>query len=235
MGGIDMTFSGKIILIGSEGLIGRSVAPKLETLGFNILRVDISNGFDISQKDVRSQLFMEHNDAKYLVNLFGYNDHIDNERTKSNILSTDSSEIRPYNFINVEILYDVCRDFSLTVINPESIVNFGSLYSELSPRTDIYGDTCKAIGYTISKHAVIGLTRQLASHLAPITRVNAISPGGVIANQPQDFIDRYNIQAPMKRMINADEIAGPIAFLCSSLSSYVTGHNLKVDGGWSII
>ncbi len=230
-----MEFTGTLIIIGSSGLIGKSVSSQLSNYGFDVHGYDLSTGFDISKESIRSKIFTNHKNANYLVNLFGLNHTSAKPILNKGIFGSNGSDIRAYNRINVELLFDTCKDFCQIVENPKSIVNFGSLFSVLSPRTDMYGDGCKDIGYTCSKHAVIGLSKQLASHLAPKTRVNSISPGGVKDGQPEEFVQKYSLNTPMKRMLNADELAGPIAFLCSDLSSSVTGHNLMVDGGWSII
>jgi len=65
-------------------------------------------------------------------------------------------------------------------------------------------------------------------------RVNAISPGGLERSQPDEFRRRYEQRTPLGRMATAADLEGAIAFLASDLSSYVTGHELVVDGGWTI-
>ena len=76
--------------------------------------------------------------------------------------------------------------------------------------------------------------RHLATVLAPDVRVNAISPGGVWRQQPQAFHDRYRARTPLGRMASEEDLKGAAGYLASDLSSYVTGHNLVVDGGWTI-
>jgi len=63
--------------------------------------------------------------------------------------------------------------------------------------------------------------------------VNCVSPGGVEFNQDKEFIQRYSNHAPMKRMMRVSELNGLLSFLCSKESSYMTGENLKIDGGWT--
>ena len=88
------------------------------------------------------------------------------------------------------------------------------------------------VAYAASKGAVIALTRDMAVKLAPRgVRVNAISPGGVEDNQPEDFVQRLTNLIPMGRMARQDEYQGAILFLVSDASSYMTGHNLIMDGG----
>ena len=87
--------------------------------------------------------------------------------------------------------------------------------------------------YGASKGGLLQLTRWLATVMAPAVRVNAITPGGVWRNQPEPFRTRYEERTPLRRMATEEDLKGAIAYLASDLSSYVTGHNLVVDGGWT--
>jgi len=90
----------------------------------------------------------------------------------------------------------------------------------------------KPVTYSVIKHGLIGLTKYLATYWADKNvRVNALSPGGVYANQPDAFVAKLNNLIPMGRMAHKDEYKGAIIFLCSDASSYMTGANLIVDGG----
>lgn len=122
-----------------------------------------------------------------------------------------------------------------------AIVNISSIYGMLSPCQDIYefrrqrGETFyKPVAYSVSKSAVLNLTRYLATYWAAKgVRVNTLTLHGVFNNQPQAFLDTYCPKVPMGRMADAKEMIGPIIFLVSDASSYMTGANLVVDGGWS--
>ena len=90
----------------------------------------------------------------------------------------------------------------------------------------------KPITYSVVKSGLIGLTKYLATYWADNgIRVNALSPGGVYTNQPQEFVDKLTNLIPMRRMANSDEYNSAIIFLCSDDSSYMTGNNLVIDGG----
>ena len=88
--------------------------------------------------------------------------------------------------------------------------------------------------YAASKGGLLQLTRWLATTLAPDVRVNAVSPGGIFRGQPQAFVERYTSRTPLGRMASEHDLRGAIAYLASDLSSYVTGQNLAVDGGWGV-
>jgi NAD(P)-dependent dehydrogenase (short-subunit alcohol dehydrogenase family) len=88
--------------------------------------------------------------------------------------------------------------------------------------------------YAASKAAIVQMTRYWAVHLAKYQiRVNALSPGGVFNEQGEDFVRNYSSRTPLGRMARADELREALLFLCSEASSYVTGQNLLVDGGWT--
>jgi NAD(P)-dependent dehydrogenase (short-subunit alcohol dehydrogenase family) len=94
----------------------------------------------------------------------------------------------------------------------------------------------KPVTYSVVKTALIGLTRYLSTYwTANNIRVNAISPGGVFAGQPDEFTAKLHQLIPMGRMAHKDEYQGAILFLCSDASSYMTGQNLIVDGGRTVL
>lgn len=128
-----------------------------------------------------------------------------------------------------------------------SIINISSTYGILSPDQRIYESLMpvvedpskvtaieKPIGYSISKSAVLNLTRYLATMYGSSgIRVNTLTPGGVFADNPKAFVEAYSNKTPLGRMAEKEEYIGPIIFLASDASSYMTGANLVVDGGWS--
>lgn len=90
----------------------------------------------------------------------------------------------------------------------------------------------KPVTYSVVKHGVIGLTRYLATYWCDRgVRVNALCPGGVRTDQPDDFVERLTNLIPLGRMADVDEYRGAIQFLCSDASSYMTGACLSIDGG----
>jgi NAD(P)-dependent dehydrogenase (short-subunit alcohol dehydrogenase family) len=122
-----------------------------------------------------------------------------------------------------------------------SIVNISSIYGMLSPVQELYafrrreGETfVKPVAYSVSKSALYNLTRYLATYWAKSgVRVNTLTLAGVWNDQPKEFLEAYSSRMPLGRMADVAEVVGPIVFLASDASSYVTGANLVADGGWS--
>jgi NAD(P)-dependent dehydrogenase (short-subunit alcohol dehydrogenase family) len=116
------------------------------------------------------------------------------------------------------------------------IINFGSIYGVVGPDFTIYHGSkiTMPAAYSAIKGGIINLTKYLSTYLAKDgIRVNAICPGGIYNNQSKNFVKLYENKTPMGRMGKPDEIAGPVIFLASDAASYITGHILLVDGGWT--
>lgn len=116
-----------------------------------------------------------------------------------------------------------------------SIIAISSIYGVAGPHLKLYEGTAlgNPAAYAASKGGLLQMVRYLSTSLAPEVRVNAVSPGGVSRHQPAAFVERYVERTPLCRMATEEDMKGAIAYLSSDLSTYVTGQNIMVDGGWT--
>lgn len=145
--------------------------------------------------------------------------------------------------VNLKGVFLCCQVFGgeMAQNNYGSIINIASIYGIVSPNQDIYeykrknGQLWyKPASYAVTKSAILNLTRYLATFWAKKNvRVNTLSPAGIFNNQDKEFLDEYSKRMPLGRMAREDEMNGAIIFLASDASSYMTGSNLIIDGGWT--
>jgi NAD(P)-dependent dehydrogenase (short-subunit alcohol dehydrogenase family) len=157
---------------------------------------------------------------------------VDFENQKSNLWANAMQ-------VNLTSAFTLSRESStyLKKDSSGSIVNIISHYGLVGPDWSLYEGTSmgNAAAYAASKGGLLQLTKWLSSTLAPEIRVNSITPGGIFRNHEDPFLSRYKAKTPMQRMGTEEDFKGAILFLASDLSSYITGHNLVVDGGVTII
>lgn len=120
-----------------------------------------------------------------------------------------------------------------------SVINIGSMYGTMAPDPRLYEHLpadppfLKPPAYGMSKAGVAALSRYLAALWGPAgVRVNTLSPGGVLGDQDEQFRSKFAARVPMGRLACPADLAGPLLFLASDMSSYVTGIELIVDGGY---
>ena len=252
------------LITGAAGYLGSNIAETLAELGASLILVDLPDADfskvlnkleknysttnieikkcdledELSRKKLIDSLLTKSNDLNILVNnaAFAGSTNLKGWNTKFEEQSLESWR-RAFE-VNLTAVFHLTRDLTPLLKKSEhsSIINIASIYGINAPDYSLYEGTTMGnpSAYSASKGGLVQLTRWLASTLAPDIRVNAISPGGILRGQPEEFIKRYKDKTPLSRMGIEEDFKGITAFLASDLSSYVTGQNIIVDGGWSI-
>jgi len=145
--------------------------------------------------------------------------------------------------VNLKGVFLCCQIFGsqMAETGRGSIINICSIYGMVSPDQRIYEyrkregtPFFKPIAYSVSKSGMLNLTRYFATLWAPkCVRVNTLTLGGVWNNQNEEFLRSYSARVPLGRMARENEYNGAVVFLASDASSYMTGSNLIIDGGWT--
>ena len=140
--------------------------------------------------------------------------------------------------VNARGIFITCRAFGNEMAKQGmgSIINISSVYGMVAPDMNIYeGSNFETEpDYPFLKGGIISFTKYLASYFSKNNvRVNCISPGGFFDNQPEPFLTKYVNKTPLGRMASEEDFKGIIAYLASDMSKYVTGQNIKIDGGWT--
>jgi len=140
--------------------------------------------------------------------------------------------------VNLKGTFLTCREFGRVMLRQGkgSIINLASTYGVVSSNPALYDGTTlgNPLAYTASKGGVIMLTKYLGAHWSSRgVRVNCVTPHGVASNQEPAFIQRFSSMSPMARLMKVEELFGAVLFLATDASSYATGSNLLVEGGWT--
>jgi NAD(P)-dependent dehydrogenase (short-subunit alcohol dehydrogenase family) len=142
--------------------------------------------------------------------------------------------------VNARGLFVTCREFAnvMATHGGGSIINVSSVYGVVAPDPRLYegSDFETEPDYPYTKGGMIAFSNYLAAKFAhKKIRVNVLAPGGYFNNQPQPFLDNYCKKVPLGRMALYDDLKGPVVFLASQASSYITGQTICVDGGFTTV
>lgn len=258
-----MSLKGRVAVItGGAGHIGSAMGEALAELGASIVLVDItlescslicnriSKEYNVSTlplaadlaHEEQTRLIPQHVTDKFnrldvLINCAAF---VGTSNLKGWITPFEEQSAGPWkqaldvNLTAPFLLTQACTP-ALKESGYGSVINIASTYGLVGPDVRLYEGTYMGnpAAYAASKGGLLQLTRWLATVLAPDVRVNAITPGGMWREQPEQFCKRYIEKTPLKRMGAEEDLKGAIVYLASDLSSYVTGQNLVVDGGFT--
>ena len=118
-----------------------------------------------------------------------------------------------------------------------NLINFSSIQGVAAPKFDHYEGTSmySSLEYSVAKSGIISMTSWLAKYYKNKNiRVNCVSPGGILDQQPQSFLEKYRNSCTSKGMLDPTDVAGTVLFLLSDKSKYINGQNIVIDDGWSL-
>ena len=222
----------RLVITGSEGLIGRHLASYFKK-NYEVLSLDLKLGHDFTDPAFVEKWFKENRNLYGIIICHAHNPIAAADATKVEPVDVPLEELRDYLEVNTVSAFNVCCHF---IKNNKTgvIINISSLYGSVSPKHTIYTDFAKPIGYSISKAGVVIMSKYLATYYAPDIRVNTVVLGGVLGRiYDQGFVNKYSAHTPMKRLMTLDEVPPVFDFLLNEKSTYVTGAEFYVDGGWT--
>ena len=244
-----------ILITGGNGFLGSQITNALINEKANVYIIDVSKPKKkTSAKHFKSNITNE-NDLKKILKFFKSkkikidvlinNAAVNYSPTKSKKnnfkLETFSNDLWDKDIsVSLKGSYLCTKVFGtyMSKFKKGTIINVSSDLGIIAPDQRIYKDSgfVKPITYSVVKHGIIGLTKYTASYWGGKNiRCNAIAPGGIYNKQDFSFVKKINQLIPLGRMAKKNEYNGLILFLCSDLSSYITGSVIVADGGRTII
>ena len=256
------SLKGKLALVtGAFGNLGLKITETLASQGADIILADLHNNknlqklklikkkfpnqkfyyffADFSKKKERLELIKSLKKFKKLsiiVNNAAFRGAEDGKGYDAPFLKQTTKAWEHCLEISLTSIFEIVKELTPTLKKNKrsSIINISSIYGVYGPDWDIYKGTTmhNPAAYAVAKAGLINLTKWLAKTIGPQIRVNAISPGGISRHQPKKFVKAYVKKTALKRMASENDFIGVIALLSSEASSYITGQNIIVDGGW---
>ena len=242
--------NGKVIIItGGNGLIGKNLVNKIISENAICINADLHNqtNDDLSNVicDITNDKSID-NTINLVLEKYGKIDGlVNNAYPKTVDWGVKFEEILIDSWksnidMQLNSVFVFCQKVLPHMVSKKngSIVNIGSIYGSVGPDFNVYNNTDLTMpaAYSVIKGGVINFTRYLSSYYGKNNiRVNCVSPGGIFNNQPIEFVKNYENKVPMKRMGTPDDISPAVSFLLSDDSSYITGQNIIIDGGWTAI
>lgn len=247
------------LITGAAGFLGMHYCQLLIQNGYHVIGVDINTNplkkiknksfifyyCDISDEQEVKAMFLNFKKKKFFINLLINNAAIDSVPIKKLKKLSRLPDINNWDKeLNVGLKgsYLMIKYFGEEMSKKKigNIINIGSDLSVIAPNQDIYKKAyknfIKPVTYSVIKHGLYGMTKYFASLYAKDkVRVNMLSPGSVFRNHKRNFINELKMHIPMGRMANKSNLNSSLLFLADEKNTYLTGQNIIVDGGRTII
>lgn len=234
----------RAVVTGALGKLGPVWCAALESAGYEVVRLDVREedgviAADVTDVDALRAVREAVGAPHVLVNNAGIDQPPDPDAAGGGVESISPDEFLRVLDVNTRGVFVATQVFGSAMADAGrgSIVNIGSLYASVAPEPAFYDHIpgfLKPPAYGASKAGVVALTRYFARLWGPRgVRVNALSPGGVLGGQDEEFLGKFTARVPLRRLAEDGDLVGPLLFLASDASRYVTGQELRVDGGFT--
>ncbi|WP_312922326.1 oxidoreductase [Stutzerimonas nitrititolerans] len=225
---IDEEFGRKTISNIVESTADKSIVDRIF-----FKEVDISSHESVAQ--LVSDLRKEHSKIDALVN----NAYPRNKNYGKSFFEINSNDFSDFLTLHLGGYFNISQHFIRLFLEQGygNIINISSIQGVAAPAFETYEGTAmhSPVEYTVAKHGLIGMTKYMAKMFKKEgIRVNAISPGGILAGQPERFLMQYKKRCGTKGMLDSSDLTGALLYLLSDASKYMTGQNLIVDDGFGL-
>ena len=246
----------KILLVGAGGLLGGKLVESLLAVDAQVIAADVKleklnedlkkRGIDINTIEVREVDITNQFDVTNLFNVIGHIDGAINASYPRNSaygahlfdVSLESfNENVSLQLGSAFLFSQQCAAYFKRQNHAFSLVNISSIYGVITPKFQIYNDTLMTtpVEYAAIKSALLHLTKYIVAYVNDSRfRINCVSPGGILDDQPDAFLEAYKKQTHGSGMLDSKDIVGSVLFFLSEYSQFITGQNIIVDDGFSL-
>ena len=237
-----------ILILGGSGLIGTQIVKNLVSVGYNVYVMDKKKNEYLTKKNMilcdiskinlfnrKFDLLTQKEKIDTVINL----SYLKNKNWGKKFLKLKQNDVKENLFLQLGTIILTSQKIIDYFINKKkgNLILFSSIQGISAPKFSHYNNTnmTSPIEYSAAKAGIINMTKYIAKFCEKKKiRVNCISPGGVLDNQPKKFIKRYKESCLSKGLLDSNDLNGIVEFLVSEKSNFINGQNIIIDDGWSL-
>lgn len=237
-----------ILILGGSGLIGTQIVKNLVSVGYNVYVMDKKKNKYLTKKNMilcdiskinlfnrKFDLLTQKEKIDTVINL----SYLKNKNWGKKFLKLKPNDVKENLFLQLGTIILTSQKIIDYFINKKkgNLILFSSIQGISAPKFSHYNNTnmSSPIEYSAAKAGIINMTKYIAKFCEKKKiRVNCISPGGVLDNQPKKFIKKYKESCLSKGLLDSNDLNGIVEFLVSEKSNFINGQNIIIDDGWSL-